>query len=272
MHQSFKQKLATEIALLANKASGWHFSTVHVSAEQFENFSMVDMARRLETEAPLVWDVIGHLLESDSLRAARRSHYKNTTTTSTTSSSSETSPWSEEDEYWAQLDDDLAGPPAEGATDEPPSKCQRRAADRNVTLLQIRCVIIVSILLNTTNKCCNAIAAIIGMLCHATSAPELVIELLSHIRISTSTTAIHDMVSLLSSKSYRKLRLLAKTLLAALAYDNFDMDFKSSQPTVGKPEVTLKHTTSVLALPLLHVVADDLKCSAELWASDPMNP
>ncbi|KAF9493445.1 hypothetical protein BDN71DRAFT_1508550 [Pleurotus eryngii] len=122
------------------------------------------------------------------------------------------------------------------------------------------------------NKHCNAITAIIGMLCHATSVPELVIELLSHIGISTSTTAIHDMVSSLSSKSYRELRLLAKTLLAALVYDNFDMDFKSSQPTVGKLEVTLKHATSVLALSLLHVVADDLKCSAELWASDPMNP
>ncbi|KAF9493446.1 hypothetical protein BDN71DRAFT_1394940 [Pleurotus eryngii] len=61
MHQSFKQKLATEITLLANKASGWHFSAVHASAEQFENFSMVDMACCLETKAPLVWDVIGHL-------------------------------------------------------------------------------------------------------------------------------------------------------------------------------------------------------------------
>lgn len=137
MHQSFKQKLATEIALLANKSSGWHFSAVHASAEQFENFSMADMARRLETEAPLVWDLIGHLLESDSSRASRRSHYKNTPTTSAASSSTETSSWSEEDEYWAQVDDDSAGPPAEAATDEPPSKRQRRAADRNTTLLQI---------------------------------------------------------------------------------------------------------------------------------------
>jgi hypothetical protein len=81
------------------------------------------------------------------------------------------------------------------------------------------------------------------------------------------------MVNSLSDKSHEKLRNLAKTLVAAFAYDNFDMDFKSWMPVVDKSGQTLKHATSALAFPLHHdVTPDDLKCSAELWRSDPMNP
>lgn len=81
------------------------------------------------------------------------------------------------------------------------------------------------------------------------------------------------MINSLSDKSHEKLHNLAKTLLAAFAYDNFDMDFKLWMPIVDKLGLTLKHATSALAFPLRHgVTPDDLKCSAELWRSDPMNP
>src|ERR1700690_3658929 len=124
----------------------------------------------------------------------------------------------------------------------------------------------------STNQKCNPVAAVIGIFCHSTSTPELVIEMLAHAGLSISLASIHQMVTVLSQKSCHKLRELAKTKLSGYAYDNFDMDFKSSLPTVEKPGSTLRHATSALTFPLNHgVVPDNLKCSAELWQNDPFN-
>ncbi|KAI0072064.1 hypothetical protein K474DRAFT_1678964 [Panus rudis PR-1116 ss-1] len=112
-----------------------------------------------------------------------------------------------------------------------------------------------------------------GLFLHSTSAPELVVEVMAHAGLSISLTAIHNMVNSLSTCASERLRELAKSRTMAFAYDNFDMDFKSYSPTVGKPGATLLHATSALAFPLAHgVTADDLKCSQQLWDTDPMNP
>lgn len=122
------------------------------------------------------------------------------------------------------------------------------------------------------NQRCNPVAAIVGIFCHSTSTPELVVEMLAHMGLSISLTSIHNMVSSLSQKSHIELRQMATSLTASFAYDNFDMDFKSWSPTIEKPGSTLKHATSALAFPLNHgVVPDDLKVSALMWKSDPYN-
>ena len=112
-----------------------------------------------------------------------------------------------------------------------------------------------------------------GMFFHSTSTPELVREVFAHAGLSVSVTTIHNMVSSLSKSANEELRGLAKTKLLAFAYDNFDMDFKSWEATIEKPGDTLKHATSALAFPLIHdVVPEDLKCSAHLWNTSPLNP
>ncbi|KAH7906215.1 hypothetical protein BJ138DRAFT_990130, partial [Hygrophoropsis aurantiaca] len=73
-------------------------------------------------------------------------------------------------------------------------------------------VIIMSIMMVSTNQKCNPIAAIVGIFCHSTSAPELVIEMLAHCGLSISLTSIHQMVASLSQKSSIGLRELSKTL------------------------------------------------------------
>ncbi|KAG2031178.1 hypothetical protein BDR03DRAFT_827070, partial [Suillus americanus] len=62
------------------------------------------------------------------------------------------------------------------------------------------------------------------------------------------------------------LQYLGQTLLVVYAYDNFDINLKSTIPTAEKSTNTLKHLTSGLLFPLQHgVTRDDLKCSYELW-------
>ncbi|KIO02945.1 hypothetical protein M404DRAFT_93152, partial [Pisolithus tinctorius Marx 270] len=62
------------------------------------------------------------------------------------------------------------------------------------------------------------------------------------------------------------IKALEHMLLAAYAYDNFDVDLKTSDQQVEKSLDTSKHLTSSLLLPLQHrTTLDDLQCSHMLW-------
>lgn len=83
--------------------------------------------------------------------------------------------------------------------------------------------------------------------------------------ISISMTAILSAIKSLSNKARRSLCESGQTLLTAYAYDNFDINLKTSMPVSENPFETLKHLTSGLMIPLNHGVAhEDLRCSNEL--------
>jgi hypothetical protein len=131
---------------------------------------------------------------------------------------------------------------------------------------------IASILLMSSNQKCNALQLVIGMFCHSTNAPELIIEMLAHAGLSISTSSIQNMITLLSNKSNEKIQSLAQTLTTSFAYDNFDMEFKSHNPTVEKHGDSLKHAMSTIVFPLIGTSPQDLMCSDMLWSADPINP
>jgi len=112
----------------------------------------------------------------------------------------------------------------------------------------------------------------LGLFCHSTNTPELVIETLAHAGLSISMTSIHNMVNSLLIKSADHIRSLACTLTASFAYDNFNMEFKSHTPTVKKHGDSLKHATSAIIFPLINTSTQDLMCLDELWNTDPINP
>jgi hypothetical protein len=57
-----------------------------------------------------------------------------------------------------------------------------------------------------------------------------------------------------------------------IAYDNFNMDFKTHLPTVEKMGVTLKHATSAIIFPSINTTPQDLECSNKLWHTNTINP
>jgi hypothetical protein len=133
--------------------------------------------------------------------------------------------------------------------------------------------VIVSLLKKSTNQKANSLSSILGIFLHSTHAPEKVIETMAKMGLSISVDAIHDTVRSLSAESSHALQYLGQTLLAAYAYDNFDINLKSTVPTAEKSTDTLKHLTSGLLFPLQHgVTRDDLKCSYELWRKSRINP
>ncbi|KAG2743119.1 hypothetical protein P692DRAFT_201841915 [Suillus brevipes Sb2] len=136
-----------------------------------------------------------------------------------------------------------------------------------------RKVVIVSLLKKSTNQKANSLSSILGIFLHSTHAPEKVIETMARMGLSISVDAIHNTVRSLSAESSHALQYLGQTLLAAYAYDNFDINLKSTVPTAEKSTDTLKHLTSGLLFPLQHgVTRDDLKCSYELWRKSRINP
>ena len=85
-------------------------------------------------------------------------------------------------------------------------------------------------------------------------------------------TTIYDAVNSLSDNAADGIRDLGQTLLAAYAYDNFDVDLKQSVPIIEKSNQSLKHLTSGLLFPLQHgATKEDLACSDYLWQRSKLN-
>jgi hypothetical protein len=90
--------------------------------------------------------------------------------------------------------------------------------------------------------------------------------------LSISLSNIHKAVKSLSHDAGQKLKESVRTLQTAFAYDNFNINFKSSEPTVERP-ATFVSATSATAIPLYGVGDSDvLQCSAQLWEKDTKNP
>lgn len=130
-----------------------------------------------------------------------------------------------------------------------------------------------SIMMHSSNQRCNALQSLLGIFLHSCNAPQTVVELMAHLGVSISTTAINQAIASLSKESFRELRKLGGTLLTAYAYDNVDMDLKHTVPTLENPGATLIHLTSGTFIPLEHgVTKEDLNCSKELWEKSKSNP
>lgn len=130
-----------------------------------------------------------------------------------------------------------------------------------------------SIMAQGTNQRCNALQSIVGIFLHSAGTPETVIELLSRFGVSLTTTSINNAVSSLSSESTNTIVETGRTLLAAYAYDNVDIDLKHAMPTGDMLHDTLVHLTSGTLLELNHgVTREMLACSELLWKKSKHNP
>ncbi|KAJ6578606.1 hypothetical protein B0H10DRAFT_1836287 [Mycena sp. CBHHK59/15] len=136
-----------------------------------------------------------------------------------------------------------------------------------------RIIVIISMLMQSANQQSNILESVIGIFLHASNTPSKVIETLAHMGISISIDSIHNAVHSLSRETYHRLRAMGQSLLVSYAYDNFDINFPHLIPTLEKTTDTLTHMTSCGLLYLEHgVKTDHLKCSEELWKTNPLNP
>ncbi|KAG2030607.1 hypothetical protein BDR03DRAFT_936609 [Suillus americanus] len=106
------------------------------------------------------------------------------------------------------------------------------------------------IIMQTVNQKSNVFQSIFGIFLQSAHAPQKVIDTLSWMGICVSVDSINTAVVLLSREAHRGMSALRKTLLASYAYDNFDMDLKSTHG----------------------VTLHDLCCLKALWETSLLNP
>ena len=110
------------------------------------------------------------------------------------------------------------------------------------------------------------------MFVHSANVPQRVTEVLAHAGLSISIKSIQRAVKSMSNDSAQKIRDSLRSLKVAVAYDNFDINFKTSEPTIAHRS-SFVSATSATAIPLIGVEnIDALRCSAALWSVDPRNP
>ena len=108
--------------------------------------------------------------------------------------------------------------------------------------------------MQSSNQKCNALESVFGIFLHSTNTPEKVIIAIAHMGTSISVNSIHGAVHSLSDETTETLCSMGQTLLVSYAYDNFDIDFKRSVPTVETTADTLEHLTSGTLIMLDHGV------------------
>ncbi|KAJ7218441.1 hypothetical protein GGX14DRAFT_356865 [Mycena pura] len=261
-NNSMKNKYAASIRELSQKKSGWHFDALHAKAAQLESFRIEDIGREIQILAPELWDLVGLMLSADQQLAAE-----------------------EEDDPMMSVDEELSKNPQTRAEKNAEQRealisivdysFRRPGSVPNTTSFFVfqKRVVIISMMMQSTNQKCNAVESVFGIFLHASNTPSKVIEALAHMGISISEQSIERAVKSLSAESYAKLREMGQSLLVGYAYDNFDIDFGVIVPTVEKETDTLTHMTSGTLIALEHgVKADHLQCSKELWLKSPLNP
>ncbi|KAI5982402.1 hypothetical protein EDD15DRAFT_2144998, partial [Pisolithus albus] len=252
-----------ELKEITSEDRGWHFGALNVTTKQLEEFSIDDMARDMEICAPELWKLLGFLLDDERSGSILEDDCRGNLL------------MRGDDDYWDAVDEiDLEGF-ISGLTAESGSSAAGldKRSHCHSAVIKIKKVVLMSILMQSTNQKANALQSVLGIFFQSAHTPQKVIDMLARIGVSISTETINGAIRSLSAESQNHLRTLGQSLLASYAYDNFDVDLKLHVPTVEKSHDSLKHLMSGLIFPLGHgVTTEDLMCSEELWGQSAINP
>lgn len=128
-------------------------------------------------------------------------------------------------------------------------------------------MLITVIIGNSSNEHFNALQCVIGFFLESKCAAEGIIELLAHMGISVSTQTTRNMVQSLTKSAAERNRHLPPS---QFIYDNFDMDFKVAQPTIGSRGSHASMTSATFA-PYADLHPGDLTFTKELHAKSRFN-
>ena len=127
-----------------------------------------------------------------------------------------------------------------------------------------------SILL-ASNRKCNLFAAVNGVFLHTCHASERVVDAISRMDGSISSSSINNAVNSLSKESADNIMTKGQTMMVGYVLDNFDVTFKHSTGTTEQSTSDMVHLTSGLLLNLAHASLNDLMHSSYLWEHSKFN-
>ncbi|KAG2109985.1 uncharacterized protein F5147DRAFT_575367, partial [Suillus discolor] len=249
--------------------NGLHFRATSATAEQLESAFMHQLTEKMQRMAPNLWHLFFALLNStlQQWRAMGRN---------VKVGDEEMDIYVEEERDLGEFGgDDIGGMVYEDDVDEEADgKCQCHAAERNAALLITRTIVMISICLQTSNAQCNLLQGWLGFFMRSVCVPEKVVEVFAHAGSSISLTSIHNAVLSISKEISSKIKCEVRTLQAGFAYNNFDIQFKATQPML-EHQGSFVSATSATVIPLYGINnnnADALQSSVQLWDRDSHNP
>ncbi|KAI9430633.1 hypothetical protein H4582DRAFT_1781976, partial [Lactarius indigo] len=146
----------------------------------------------------------------------------------------------------------------------PRKRTQKDVSAKNIALRVIKTVVCASIILKSANKDCNHLQSIVGIFVHSANVPQRAIEAPAHAGLSISIKFIQRAVKSMSNGSTHGIKGRLRSLKAAIAYDNFDTNLKTSEPTLTH-RPSFVSATSATAIPLVGVEdIEVLRCFEEL--------
>ncbi|KAG1842850.1 hypothetical protein F4604DRAFT_1505428, partial [Suillus subluteus] len=151
-----KDRCAQEVRELSAKANGSHFSVSHTSVQQLEEFSIDVLSEEMQRHAPVLWDLFEVLL------AARRKNISDVT------SSFEDGDYDDEASLWEQLGDELD---EEMLLIVDGSKKHGKMITLQNKIITIKKVVILSILMQSSNRKSNTLQSVLGIFLQSTHTP-----------------------------------------------------------------------------------------------------
>ncbi|KAM6494577.1 hypothetical protein JOM56_009200 [Amanita muscaria] len=216
---------AHEIRKLVLQSSSWHFSARQAAPQDIEDFCLDEMSLEYIKTAPRIWSLLDALL---GVRARRKSSLLLDLATGEGQNISECLATTE-----ARDEQRLEGGSTSLACTSPDTEHVQEESRKNA-LSQIKKTVIVSMLMQGANRKANTFASIFGIFLHSCRTPQRVIIALQRMGLCIGRTTIHSAINSLSINTSEKLLELGKTGCIALAYDNFDVDLKTSTPVVNR--------------------------------------
>ncbi|KXN90924.1 hypothetical protein AN958_03199, partial [Leucoagaricus sp. SymC.cos] len=123
-------------------------------------------------------------------------------------------------------------------------------------------IVCLSIFMQNTNQHCNTLQAMIGLFLQSAGAPEIVVDLLSHLGLSITTLSIYRTVDSLSRKANKAICTAGASKTTMFGLDNLDFTLKHATPTLENTHnINLCHISSASALPLTKAIWMNILCN-----------
>ncbi|XP_006457382.1 hypothetical protein AGABI2DRAFT_79752 [Agaricus bisporus var. bisporus H97] len=224
-----------EVQSLTRSEAGYHFTAEKSSVEKIQECDIEHLGANMEKYAPSIWTLLRKLLQADPdvLRHRKLTQKRKATKA-------------------LQMREAIIEPEA--------------TIQSTHTVIVKKQIVCLSIMMQNTNRKCNALQSLVGLFLQACGAPEAVVRLLSHLGVSIAPSTINNAIKSLSIRSEDQIRTTAATFTTAYAYDNLDINLKHHMPTLeNSHESSIVHLTSSAMFPLNHGVhLSDLECSDRL--------
>ncbi|KAF8335733.1 uncharacterized protein EI90DRAFT_3152773 [Cantharellus anzutake] len=241
-----------EIQALMEKGNGLHMNASKLHPAQLEVGKTSVLRPLFESKAPALWRLLQHLLVVESKgREGRRAKVVPSRSAG----------------LGAGRDEDGCGDHVSAGHQ---SKGNNR--ERNYALLQIKGVVILSIILHGCNEQCNALQVKNSFYLAASNASKSVRQWAAHAGLAVSPSSLDSLRMSLIRDQKELNKSLGSTRIVNLAYDNCDFKFGVGQPTDLKDCTFESITTGLFFAPPKEVLPEHLEYAESIWDSHPNNP